>query len=88
VNKAKAKPRSWLTMPTNAGDEKFPWKVGCEEQERGKSFKALLRLSVTEYQAYREYKHSLTLADISRSGYVVKATKPVHQLQILPIVHN
>jgi len=28
------------------------------------------------------------LADISRSGYVVIATKPVHQLQIRPIVHN
>jgi len=28
------------------------------------------------------------LADISRSGYVVIATKPVHRLQIRPIVHN
>jgi len=28
------------------------------------------------------------LADISRSGYVVIATKPVHRLQIRPTVHN
>ena len=28
------------------------------------------------------------LGDISRSGYVVTATKPVHLLQIRPIVHN
>jgi len=28
------------------------------------------------------------LADISCSGYVVIATKPVHRLQIRPIVHN
>jgi len=28
------------------------------------------------------------LADISRSGYVVIATKPVYRLQIRPIVHN
>jgi len=28
------------------------------------------------------------LADISRSGYVVRATKPVHRLQIRPILHN
>jgi len=28
------------------------------------------------------------LADISHSGYVVTATKPVHWLQIRPIVHN
>jgi len=28
------------------------------------------------------------LADISRSGYVVIATKSVHRLQIDPIVHN
>jgi len=28
------------------------------------------------------------LADISRSGYVVIVTKPVHRLQIRPIVHN
>ena len=28
------------------------------------------------------------LADILRSGYVVIATKPVHQLQMRPIVHN
>jgi len=28
------------------------------------------------------------LADISRSGYVVIATKPVHRSQIRPIVHN
>ena len=28
------------------------------------------------------------LADISRSRYVVIATKPVHRLQIRPIVHN
>jgi len=49
VNKAKPKPRSWLTNPTNAGDEKFPWKVGCEEQERGKSFKASLRLSIMHW---------------------------------------
>jgi len=28
------------------------------------------------------------LADMSRSGYVVIATKPVHRLQICPIVHN
>jgi len=26
--------------------------------------------------------------DISRSRYVVIATKPVHRLQIRPIVHN
>jgi len=29
-----------------------------------------------------------TLADISRSRYVVMGTKPVHRLQIRPIVHN
>ena len=29
-----------------------------------------------------------TLADISRSLYAVIATKPVHRLQIRPIVHN
>jgi len=29
-----------------------------------------------------------TLADIARSGYVVIATKPVHRLQICPVVHN
>jgi len=28
------------------------------------------------------------LADVSRSVYVVIATKPVHRLQIRPIVHN
>jgi len=28
------------------------------------------------------------LTDISRSGYVVIATKPVHRLQIRSIVHN
>jgi len=28
------------------------------------------------------------LADISRSAYAVIATKPVHRLQIRPIVHN
>jgi len=28
------------------------------------------------------------LADIWRSGYVVIATKPVHRLQIRPIVNN
>ena len=28
------------------------------------------------------------LADISRSDYVVIATKPVHRLQIRPTVHN
>ena len=28
------------------------------------------------------------LADISRSGYVVIATKPAHRLQIRPIVHS
>ena len=28
------------------------------------------------------------LADIPRSGYVVIATKPVHRLQIRPIVYN
>jgi len=29
-----------------------------------------------------------TLADISHSRYAVIATKPVHRLPILPIVHN
>jgi len=29
-----------------------------------------------------------TLADISRSHYVVIATKPMHELQIRPVVHN
>jgi len=29
-----------------------------------------------------------TLADISRSRYVVTATKPVHRLQIRQILHN
>jgi len=28
------------------------------------------------------------LADISRSGSVVMATKPVHRLHICPMVHN
>jgi len=28
------------------------------------------------------------LADISRSGYVVIVTKPIHRLQIPPLVHN
>jgi len=28
------------------------------------------------------------VADISRSGYVVTATKPMHRLKIYPIVHN
>jgi len=28
------------------------------------------------------------LADISRSRYVLIATKPVHRLQILPVAHN
>jgi len=28
------------------------------------------------------------LADISRSRYVVIATKPVHRLKIHPMVHN
>jgi len=36
-------------------------------------------------QTYSEYKHSLTLR-VWR--YVVIATKPVHRLQIRPIVHN
>jgi len=33
-------------------------------------------------------KRVQALADISRSGYVVIATKPVHRLQICPIVHD
>jgi len=36
-------------------------------------------------QAYSEYKHSLIFR-VRR--YVVIATKPVHWLQICPIVHN
>jgi len=36
-------------------------------------------------QAYSEYKHSLTF---HVRHYVVTATKPVHQLQICPMVHN
>jgi len=28
------------------------------------------------------------LADISRSSYAAMATKPMHRLQIRPIVHN
>ena len=36
-------------------------------------------------QAYSEYKNSLTFR-VRR--YVVIATKPVHRLQIHPIVHN
>jgi len=36
-------------------------------------------------QAQSEYR---ALADISRSRSVVTATKPVHRLQIRPIVHN
>jgi len=32
--------------------------------------------------------HIQAFAGISRSGYVVIATKPVHRLQILPTVHN
>ena len=36
-------------------------------------------------QAYSEYKHSLTFR-VRR--YVVITTKPVHRLQLLPIVHN
>jgi len=36
-------------------------------------------------QAYSEYKHSLTFR-VRR--YAAIATKPVHQLQIWPVVHN
>jgi len=39
----------------------------------------------TQYQAYSKYKHSFTFCV---QCYVVIATKPVHQLQICPIVHN
>jgi len=42
-------------------------------------------LSLFINQAYSKYKHSLTFR-IRR--YVVIATKPVHRLQIRPIVHN
>jgi len=38
-------------------------------------------------QAYSEYTVQ-AFPDISRSRYVVIATKPVHRLQIRPIVHN
>ena len=36
-------------------------------------------------QTQSEYKHSLTFCV---RHYVVVATKPMHQLQICPIVHN
>ena len=41
--------------------------------------------STKHNQAYSEYKHSLTFCI---RHYVVTATKPVHQLQIRPTVHN
>ena len=44
-----------------------------------------IRQIKNENQAYREYKHSLTFRVLR---YVVIATKPVHRLQIRPIVHN
>jgi len=42
-------------------------------------------IASTLNQAPREYKHSLTFR-VRR--YVVVTTKPVHRLQIRPIVHN
>jgi len=41
--------------------------------------------NITTNQAYSDYKHSLTFC-VRR--YVVIATKPVHRLQIRPIMHN
>ena len=45
----------------------------------------MLLYNHNDNQAQSEYKHSLTFR-IRR--YVVIATKPVHRLQINPIVHN
>jgi len=42
-------------------------------------------LAAIRSHAYSEYKHSLTFR-VRR--YVVIATKPVHRLQIRPILHN
>jgi len=43
-------------------------------------------MAITEdKQAYSKYKHLLTFHILH---YVVTATKPVHQSQIRPIVHN
>jgi len=33
-------------------------------------------------------REPVALTDISRSGYDVTETKPVHRLQIRPIMHN
>jgi len=47
-------------------------------------------LNISSNQAQSEYKHSLTFC-VRRYGvrrYDVIATKPVHRLQILPIMHN
>jgi len=41
---------------------------------------------MTQFKPVVERVQALT--DISRSGYVVIATKPVHRLQIRPIAHN
>jgi len=39
-------------------------------------------------QTVTRHRATQALADISRSGYFVIAKKPVHRLQIRPIVHN
>jgi len=51
-------------------------------------------LNISKYPVHvsvspdNKFRTKQELADISRSGYVVIATKPVHWLQIRPIVHN
>jgi len=47
--------------------------------------RALLRLNPALQPGIERVQ---AFADISRSRYVVIATKPVHRLQIRPIVHN
>jgi len=49
------------------------------------AFRVMINENYPYNQAQSEYKHLLTFC-VRR--YVVIATKPVHQLQIRPIMHN
>jgi len=44
--------------------------------------------AMTAMTQFKPIERVQALADISRSGYIVIATNPVHRLQIRPIVHN